>query len=376
MGIHEKLAIYPFNEQFNPILRHETLLNRYEIVHLISPAGWGLGGMDAGYADGGRCLGKIVTNNFDEALESCDTIVFIDSYHQLDFKQYIYPKIKQSVEASKNIICILDLEPIVVEETGNLCKNNGVYFKYFGSKKDHNEVPNYNITRENIYKINTPVIFVLSISEKTHKFEIQLTLRESLIGMGYKVSQVGTRSYSNMLGFHSFPEFMYGTSVTDSMKIVMFNRFIKAIEDNEKPDVMIIGIPGGLLPFNDEFTNRFGILAFEISNAVTPDASVLCLPYNEYKQEDLEHLFISIRYKLGFDIDCYNLSNIQPDWMNIAKGVEVSFATISSDFVDEKRANLQKAGLPIYNVLNPEDAEKIVLKLVDKLADFGEMQYV
>jgi peptide maturation system protein (TIGR04066 family) len=122
--------------------------------------------------------------------------------------------------------------------------------------------------------IDTPVIFVLGTGERTNKFEIQLALRENMMKMGYKASQVGTREYCELLGFHSFPRFMFGNGISEISKIASFNRFIKSLERDECPDVIIIGVPRGIMPFNNRLPNGYGILAYEVSQAVTPDSTV------------------------------------------------------------------------------------------------------
>lgn len=376
MNTKQKLTIYPFSVQLSSVVRHSRLLKEYDIVKLVSPVGWGLNGKDAGRADGGNNLGINVSSDFDASLDHCDTVLFADSYYTLDFEKYIYPKIMKAINAGKNIICTIDLEQDKQKELEVLCSQRERCFKYYGFKNCTYITPVFEIIRENLHKINTPVIFVTGLSEKTYKFEIQLSLRESLLGMGYKVSQVGTRSYCEIFGIHSFPEFMYDTTITESKKVVIFNRYIKEIENKEKPDVIIIGIPGGIMEFNDEFTNRFGILAFEVSHAVTPDVSVLSIPYDEYKPESLENLSKSVKYKFGFDINCFNITNNQPDWLAISKGVEISFLTVELNFVDEKLKSFQCINTPVFNILNKDDPHRMADYLIDKLADYGEMQSV
>ena len=95
------------------------------------------------------------------------------------------------------------------------------------------------------------MVFVASVIENTNKFDVQLGLRKFLQEEGYKVSQIGTKEYCELFGFHAIPEFMYANQLSEADKIVWFNRICKSIELQEKPDIFIIGVPGATMVFNE-----------------------------------------------------------------------------------------------------------------------------
>ncbi len=133
-----------------------------------------------------------------------------------------------------------------------VCKYKGNIFIQYPLNKNY-EICSY-VDKLEIQEIKTPVIFVMGVGENAHKFEIQLSVRENLFNMGYKVSQVGSRNYCEMFNFHSFPEFMYSNMYSETEKIKLFNNFIKNIENQENPDVIIIGIPGTIMRINNKAT--------------------------------------------------------------------------------------------------------------------------
>ena len=225
-------------------------------------------------------------------------------------------------------------------------------------------------------KIETPVIFILGIGEKTHKFHIQLTLRNYFLESGYKVSQVGSRNYCELFGFHSMPEFMYSYSISESSKIILFNNFIKELDILEKPDVIIIGIPGGIMPLNDVFTNKFGIMAYEISQAVTPDAAVFSIYFNNYQNEHFERLITSIRYRLGIHIDFFNMANIFFDWDRSRETKRMQYLTVESKLTDTRIKDYIDFHIPIYNILNDENSHKFSISVLNKLLEYGQRQYI
>lgn len=318
----EKVIIYPYGSEFAPLMRHSKLLSKYEVIAAVSPKGWGLNNMDAGFADRGTDIGIIVTSDFQETLEKCDTLIVADCEADERFIKIIFRKIEDAIDKGKNIICTLPLDSIVVNEYITKCSQKGIYFKYLACNHDLDRHP-YDIQDECIEGISVPVIFVLGLGEKTNKFEIQLSLREGLMNKGYKISQVGTRNYCDLAGVNPIPGFIYETGISEVHKIVLFNRFIKEIENRESPDVIIIGIPGGIMPFNSKITNKFGIIPYMISQAVIPDFSVVSVYYEDYETKYFDMLSKSIRYKLGFEVDCFNIANNQIDWGESATSKEI-----------------------------------------------------
>lgn len=363
-----KTMIYPFDIESIPLLRHSNLIDNIEFTHVVSPNGWGISGKDVACEDGGQPVGITIDSDFTKSLEDCDTVLLSDYSRKMNLNKFIYPKIIKAAESSKNIICTIKLDDEIINEVSRICNKNNTFFKYF-NKKCNNIV---NPESEEIYQINTPVIFVAGLGERTHKFEIQLNLREDLTKMGYKVSQVGTRNYCELMNFHSFPQFMYSKAITEWEKIILFNYYIKSIEIREEPDVIIIGIPGGTMPFNYEFTNKFGILAYEVSQAIAPDAVVLSTLYNNVSSDFFELISKSYKYKFGYSVDCYNISNVS---LNIpaSRTVEsLQYITMDWKFINEKKKIYSKAEKPVYNILDKNDTGKLSEFLINKLQEYGQ----
>lgn len=375
MEKNERLLIYPYDMEFTPVLRHRSLLTEYDISCLVSPNGWGFTGKDAGIADRGPDIGITVSSDFEKALDLCDTVMIVESHLPFDFQKYIFKKIIFAVKSKKNIICSLSLNKEAIEKISSMCNCEGVYFKYFdGNQSFLSE--DIVIEDESIEEIDIPVILTVGIDEKTNKFEIQLALRDKIQKSGYKVSQIGTRPYCEMMGFHPFPSFMYGNSISDVNKVLMFNRYIKKIENTEEPDVIIIGVPGGVMPYNRMITNKFGLLAFEVSQAVIPDVVIASLLYEDCKPEGFDEYTNLFKYKLGFEVDFFNISNMQFDWLKANEEYVKSYISLDYKFIDEKKTNFTKNKIPVFNILNEDDSDTIVKQTIDKLIGYADVQIV
>lgn len=369
--MNEKLLIYPYDRHFTPILRHNCL-DKYQISVLVSPNGWGGAGMDVSTYEYSSPLGLNVTSDFESALLMCDAVLFTQSDHFVNFDKLIYPKILKSINAGKNIICTITLEGDIFNKIKEECNKKNVDFIYYNSLS--NESIDY-IDSEKIHKVNIPIIFVFGMGEQTNKFEIQLALRNYFKNKGYKVSQIGSRTYCELLGFHSIPGFMFSTKVKENEKIILFNRFIKYIELMESPDLILIGIPGGIMPLNHDFTNNFGIFAYEISQATKPDASIFSMYYDNLNNKILNNFQNLVRYKFGFEIDCFNISNVKFDWNTSRIHECKQYITISPEKLDEKKQELVRNDIQIFDVLNKNDRSALSKYLEEKLVQYSAIDF-
>ena len=130
-----------------------------------------------------------------------------------------------------------------------------------------------------------PIISVMGVGYNVSKFDVQLYLREMFLKKGYKVAQIGTKKISNIMGFYSIPDFMYNNRFSGEETILRFNEFVKKVEDKEKPDIIIIGVPEPILPLNKKHLFSFGIRAYEIYQAVDVDYCILNLLSGEYSDQ-------------------------------------------------------------------------------------------
>lgn len=369
MSKNESVIIFPYDSHFAPILRSKGFIDSYKNIYLSSLLGWGLCGKDGGYADAGQDVNIIVENKFEEYFNMVDTIIFVNPDNYIELERTIYPRMISAINAGKNIICLINIDEKLTE-IEERCREKNVRLEYYKGNKI--AYPSHNSKRrEGLLHINIPIISVIGISENTHKFSLQLQLKEHFESMGYKAVLVGSRSYCEFLGFESFPSFMSENNISEAEKIYYFNKYIKSIETEKNPDIIIIGVPGGILPYNNLIDNNFGITAFEVFQAVVPDASILSIFHEMYSQEYFEALSQVVKYRFGFEIDAFNIANRQIDWVEMenAKPDRVRYATLSTDFMDMRMAECKMlTDKPLYNVQNEGDALNLAQAIVDKLA--------
>ncbi len=369
MEVKEKVLIYPYDADFTPILRHRCILEMFEITAVVSPKGWSYEHRDASHGDNGDDMRIIVETDFTKSLEKCETVVIVETDKKLDIHEFVLPRIITAIEKGKNIISLINIDSEDCALINQKCMEHDVYFKCFYNDSNIYDTTDVGIvSRSALPEINTPIIFVSGVSERCNKFEIQLSLREKLQKYGYKVSQIGSRRYCEFLGFHSFPYFMLSNKFLEHQKVQLLRKYICDIESKEKPDVIIFGLPGGIVPLTDYYVNNYSILAYEVLNAFIPDVSVLSVIYENYNSDFYYSIDKTILDRYGVKTDCFNLSNVKVSWPDTFNQKSMMVSSFSSKFLDQeiKKMDIDKL---VCNILNPDDAEKMAGYLVDLLAD-------
>lgn len=90
---------------------------------------------------------------------------------------------------------------------------------------------------------------------------------------------------------------------------------MKYTEENEKSEVIVIGIHGELLPLTKQKLENFEMTVYEILNAVDPDFTILSLYKDEYKEEYFEEMNNLLHYRYNVDADCFVCKIIQ--WISL-----------------------------------------------------------
>jgi hypothetical protein len=96
-------------------------------------------------------------------------------------------------------------------------------------------------------------------------------------------------------------------------KIICYNRMVKKIERETNPDVIIVGIPGSILPSPKINARNFELGPYSVFKAVKPLYSIMCLYGNYVSYDYLNELRQTMKYKYGTDVDFYYRSSSAVD---------------------------------------------------------------
>lgn len=212
------------------------------------------------------------------------------------------------------------------------------------------------------------IVFVAGMGEKCNKFEVQMFLNSYLRNLNYKICLVSSRTNAELFGIHSFPEFMLQHDLDETSKIINFNHYVKSLEESEKPDIIIVGVPGGIMPVSERHSEHFGIWAFEIFNAVQCDALVFCVHYNDYTDQYFNELQKLCQYRFHTNIDEFVISNYAYDGFSLETEGQIKYLSFTNEEIDKAISKYPP------NVYGNSAYGKLADNLLDVLAGYAECQ--
>ena len=343
----KRTMIFPYDLSLFHMINYKDNMEKYEITDVVSFRSWGLCGKDAG-ANLGLRTGMLVSDNFIQSMENVDAVMLADSNISVDSK-VMTEYIEKASQAGKEIVDIRKVAwQVSNKEFITDGQNNGLL---------------------QLKEPTVPIVFVLGTGENTGKFDIQLYVRKMFLNEGYTVSQIGSKNYCELFGFHSFPEFM--SAPYTAQQIILFNHYLNRIINKENPDVVIVGVPGGVLPLSDKLLDDFGLLNFLISNAVTPDYVILNTGYVSYNREYILSMVDGIRQKFGYEVDSVFLSNYMINWEATDSLDRLCYITLPVDIVNETAKNCN-----CYTIFNQESMEKFSKKMLTTLMQYSDFETV
>mgnify|MGYP001081135938 CR=1 FL=1 len=75
---------------------------------------------------------------------------------------------------------------------------------------------------------------------------------------------------------------MFDESKSSLEKIQKLNQFAVDLIDQKNAEVLIVGVPGGIMPISKFEFDEFGELAYLVSHAIPSDIGILNVYYQEY----------------------------------------------------------------------------------------------
>lgn len=357
----KKAIIIMYNVDVSEIVRYKDMICGFEIVQVISPNGWGIVGKDAGFVDGGINIGCDIKAKIDYDIEF-DTIFLLTPLINKLLHQVYDIYLKKAVQEKKKIICTKEIKDILTKS----------YVDCNACIITIDEDVDYKVRR--MGKIDTPIIVVAGTHEYTQKFKIQLELKRYLSSIGYKVILIGSKDYSGLFGSHPFPVFMF-ENISERDKVLAFQGYIREIEKREKPDVIILGVPGGIMPYSEKFPGYFGITLYEVMLSIQPDAFVLSCLFEQYNDDYFKEITDVVKYRFGAEIDCFNISPFQVDINESDQNDSLQYFKLSQDIVDEMIKNIASEK-PIYNISNGLDGIAISEFIMKRLEEYSEAEFV
>lgn len=333
----KNMMIYPFGCETTPLIRFIDMIEEVSVLPVASKS-WSFCKNDIGNFDGGSSKIGTISYDFETSFNNCDFIYIPYERNILKIEDYI-ELINKISKFKKRIIISQDLK----NKIGESFSKNVEHYSFY----DEKITPKF----EQILPINIPVIMVLGDGLNCNKFDIQLSLRRYFLNKGFSVCQFGTKEYSEIFGFKSLPKFLFDSGTLRD-KIIRLNQLIYKEIMNKNYDLLIVGVPGGVMPISEEHPADFGEFANIITNAVKPDIAIRSLYYNRYPSEFFENDIQMSKYRLNSEVEYYNIANKQLV-LPYDRYSELDYLTIKSEeilrYILEQ--NKESKGYMLFNSL-------------------------
>lgn len=349
-----RLMVYPASNEISSFARYREMLKDIDSLSLVVPRGRGKEGEDFSQVDMGEFCSMPIQTNFHASLMTADTLYLPESPFQVS-PSFLQKEIEDSVAKNKTIyaenLCLKELSG-----SSDLQLPSAAWRCPFTITKAMNPIA---------CTIPVPVVFVMGLGPHTNKFEVQLALRKAFIQSGYRVSQIASKRMSWFFGFDSLPDDFWTCCSSAREKIIYLNRFLYDKYIEEKPDVMIIGVPGSIMPLNHLRFEEVCDMAFFYSQAVHPDLTVLCIYAHDYSQEYFNMLTTVCKYRYNVDVSQFVVAGSEA-----VLSFETSlseFATVPESFVRDKLASFSSDSVKLYYALNSNDMTALGDDAIEKL---------
>lgn len=331
-----KLALFPMTREQCAIARYPSLLQKYVLSHFFVPKfKHHLNGMDVSKLDGGEDIGAAVTICNLESLADAD-VLFVDYDERIENKNIYQRVISDATEKGVEVVLSNLMEQILSNEP----------------KIWSTEPPMTTTNEDSLYDIQVPIITVLSQGIRTDQFAVELALRKYFTEIGYNVSQIGSINASQFFGFDGVPDFLLEPRDAYD-KILRFNHYVNDIVNKDQSDLIIIGVPGAIMKYNNKILQDLGILPFVISNAVECDTSILCMYNAKYNKQYFDEMVKYSQYRLDTPVRFFCISNTGASPDVRTDGSKLSYYDLDSDFVLNGIKNeIEPGNYYIFNALN------------------------
>lgn len=355
-------VVYPFSENTIALIRFlEKLNSSIEIKIVSSEGGLFPAGFDVSKVDNrSNVFGIRVEQYSTDLMDNCELLIvpFVD-YSNTSLYEKVKSVIFEALSHQKEVICAMRIASEDLDKIQSFSNCYNATFTYLYTASDFLEEDNQMVELP-YYVPNAVVIFTSTICIRDHVCESALSIVYGLRKKGYKISGIIQSGEGELLGIHSMPSSLDYSEGISSLWIKKFNKLIRTIDEKEKPDAIVIELPGTLLPYDDFNVGDYGLMPFAITQAVAPDFIHVCVPYGNYSPELINELSSICKSKYSHGIDSIHVSNTIKSDMETSSMGRYSHTHVNENYVDKKLAQfMEVATIPIFNITKDSEINKL-----------------
>lgn len=318
-----KLTFFPLTPEVETIARYPQMMRPHTIDHIVS-----FQEDRARLAALEKVTGILCTAETGDGLRSCDALVLTDNFWDAKWDKY-YACMEHAASRAVPVFA----SPRLIRAMPDREKA--------GSLQTMTEEHSPHITSENdrLFEIKTPIVAVAGLGANCGKFECQIQLKHHVESMGYRPLCISANSLAAYVGMESLPEFLFEQTLSFPQKVSRINHFLYDLCAKNKPDVLIIGMPGGLLPISEKDTNFYGEIPLVLSAALRIDACVLGFYYRNQTTDDyLQRIAAYHQQKLRLPIAAFYMARQMAIYD--PNSHQTQFLFLSDDYIRQHRPEI------------------------------------
>lgn len=354
-------VLFPYEDELEFVVRNRFILKDITLVGLLSLPGYR--SVNSVICDD---IKYVVHTDIESIADETDIeVLFIIRGTRICEFGLLYEMCENAARRGISIWSSVLLSPEENKQLMLLCKKNGVRFKNLSDLSKPQD-----FFSKALPEIHTPVMAITGMGERCEQLAIQLEVINRLHKKGYDVSGISSVSQDLFYRIHPLPNYMLGHLIDEQSKILNYSHFVKQIEKEEKPDIIVISVPGEIMPLTRKRTGNFGISAYEIFNAVTPDFTVLSLYQDSYQDKYFDEINKLLSYRFNIVADCFYMRSLCIDKFSV--NLEMPLKYVASD----KKNNQDLCNKYEHKVFPEDDYDGIVEFMIETLESYDRIEVI
>lgn len=348
----KKIVLFPYHPDLKTLIDQKDALRDVQIIGVLS------------FEEDKNLMHSLnhtlVLNDvsYDQLLHDCDTVILLDNYRDYETKKY-YEVIEDALVLQKEIL----ITPLAQSQLD--------LKKYINQFQLLELMPDcWKSTREDnkIYEIDVPVIGVIGQGKHCGKFENQLLLKE-ILEAEYETITVTTNALGVLFGCYTIPSFLYEDRPFEE-KIFRLNQYVRKISKLGNPDVIILGIPEGVLPFERQEYHHFAEYPLIITAAVPIDMAILCTYFMHGLdvENGLKKITEFCHNKFNVTVGAIAMSQTAVE-IPSEEYARIIFEYLDKSYLHQYYPDLENINLPIIDLFDRDKAKATIKMSLRRLQE-------
>lgn len=313
----KRMMVFPCEEKDLPFVGFVAQSGRYDAVYVVIPHGTPIREVHTTIC-GSELVHRV--ENWEENISQCTMIWIPEGIYE----SYLEREIARCVEYGRREGKEIYYEKEVARSSGCLGKDT-----------------------EELYR---PVATVIAVGECFEGFgsdDLVCGLNSCFEERGWKSVAVTVRNLFAITGMREIPEELNARGEKGAEAVLLWNRYVRYLEETYAPDILLIQVPGGLMQFPGRRWDSFGIRSQSFFLAVQPDLFYAVVPFNMSDKKTLEDLKMDSYYRLGMAPDNMFLSDRLVDFHKFRKneGTGKSYAAMEDYWCVAKEKGCESVAL-------------------------------